>query len=53
VPDLQRTNTGYTALEHEIIEQIRALRFGSLEIQVHNARIVQVERREKRRYDQR
>jgi len=36
-----------TASEREVIRAIRAIRFGSIEITVHDARVVQIERREK------
>jgi hypothetical protein len=39
-------------VEAVVLEYIRSLRFGSVEITVHNARIVQVERREKLRVGQ-
>lgn len=34
----------------EIKQQLAQIQFGSLEIQVHNGQVVQLERREKRRY---
>lgn len=37
--------------EKELIQLVRSLRFGSVEIHVHEARIVQIERRERRRFD--
>ncbi len=37
----------------EILRQLRSLRHGTLEIQVHDARIVQVERRERQRFESR
>jgi len=36
-----------TASEREVIRAIRAIRYGSIEITVHDARVVQIERREK------
>ena len=39
--------------EAHILRQLRSLRLGALEIQVHDARIVQVERRERLRFDER
>lgn len=39
--------------EANILRQLRSLRFGAIEIQVHDARIVQVERRERVRFDDR
>jgi hypothetical protein len=35
----------------EIKVQLAQIQFGSLEIQVHNGQVVQVERREKKRWD--
>ena len=40
-----------TQSERELIRLVRTLRFGSVEIQVHDARIVQLERRERQRFD--
>ena len=37
--------------EAEILRQLRSLTFGALEVHVHDARIVQIERREKIRFD--
>ena len=34
----------------EILEALRGLRFGSVEITVHDCRVVQIERREKVRF---
>jgi len=36
----------------EVIEAIKQTRFGSVEITVHNSEIVQIERKEKIRFDQ-
>jgi hypothetical protein len=41
-----------TRVEVEILRQLRSLKFGALEVQVHDARIVQIERREKTRFDE-
>ena len=38
---------GLTAVEREILRAVREIRYGSVEITVHDARIVQIERREK------
>jgi hypothetical protein len=35
----------------EIVRSLRALRFGSIEIVVHDSRVVQIERKEKLRFD--
>ncbi|MBC6906995.1 DUF2292 domain-containing protein [Saccharophagus sp. K07] len=41
----------------EVLEDIRGqlsqIQFGSLEISVHNGQVVQIERREKKRYERR
>jgi hypothetical protein len=42
-----------SAAEADILRQLRSLRYGTLEVQVHDARVVQVERRERVRFDQR
>ena len=43
-----------TAVDDEVIAEIRKqlshLQYGSLEIQVHNGQVVQLERREKKRW---
>lgn len=35
----------------EIKHQLSQIQFGSLEIQIHNGQVVQLERREKKRWD--
>lgn len=42
-----------TAIEREILRAVREIRFGSVEITVHDARVVQIERREKLRVAER
>jgi hypothetical protein len=37
--------------ERELIRHLRDLRFGALDIQVHDGRIVQIEKRERQRFD--
>lgn len=43
-----------TAVDEEVIAEIKKqlsqLQFGSLEIQIHNGQVVQLERREKKRW---
>lgn len=39
------------SLEEEIARAIRSIRYGSVEIVIHDSRVVQVERREKVRFD--
>lgn len=38
---------GWDRVEEEILRAIRAVRFGSVEIVIHDSRVVQIERREK------
>jgi hypothetical protein len=38
--------------EREVLEAVRALRFGSIEIVVHDGRVVQIETRAKVRFDE-
>ena len=38
--------------ERAVVEAIRALRYGSVEIVVHEGRVVQIETREKVRFDE-
>lgn len=35
----------------EIKQQLTLIQFGSLEIQIHNGQVVQIERREKKRWE--
>jgi hypothetical protein len=42
-----------SAVEAEVLKQLRSLRFGQLTVQIHDARIVQIERTEKFRTDHR
>lgn len=39
------------AWEHEVLAAVRAVRFGSVEVLIHDGRVTQVERREKVRFD--
>jgi len=39
------------AIERAILEAVRGLRFGTVEITVHNSHVIQLERREKTRFD--
>ena len=45
-----RSNDGYR-IEHTILQALKDLRFGSVEIIVHDSKIVQIERREKVRVE--
>jgi hypothetical protein len=38
-------------LASRILELVRSIRFGSIEVVIHEGRVVQVERREKLRFD--
>ena len=38
-------------VEREILRSLREIRFGSIEIVIHDGRVVQIERREKLRLD--
>ena len=38
-------------VEREILRSLREIRFGSIEIVIHDGRVVQIERREKVRLD--
>ena len=40
-------------IEEEILRAVRAIRYGSVEILVHDSRVVQIERREKVRLEAR
>ncbi|MFM2090998.1 MAG: putative small protein [Planctomycetota bacterium] len=44
---------GVSPAELDILRTIRSLRFGAVEIQVHDGRVVQIERRERVRIDDR
>jgi hypothetical protein len=44
---------GFTEALEDIRNQLAQLQYGSLEISVHNGQIVQIERREKKRYEKR
>lgn len=49
------SNQNQNKLDDELIAEIRKqlllVEYGSLEIQVHNGQVVQIERREKKRWD--
>ncbi len=42
---------GDPEVERRILQAVRSLDYGSVEITVHDARVVQIERREKLRFD--
>lgn len=43
--------TAWERVERELRAALREIRYGSLEIVIHDARIVQIERRQKVRFD--
>ena len=49
VPDL--TSQELNEIERHILNTLRSLRFGTLEIVIHDSRVVQIERSEKTRFD--
>ena len=40
-------------IEGELMQALSEIRFGSIEIVIHDSRVVQIERREKVRFDKR
>ena len=40
-----------TEVDAEVIRAIRNIRYGSVEITIHDSRVVQIERKEKRRFE--
>lgn len=40
-----------TEIERQILSSLQQIRFGSLEIVIHDSRVVQIERSEKLRFD--
>ena len=42
---------GLTEVERQILTSLQQIRFGSLEIVIHDSRVVQIERSEKLRFD--
>lgn len=49
----QLPKSGDPDVESAIIEAVRSLRYGSVEVTIHNAKVVQVERKEKLRFTSR
>jgi hypothetical protein len=53
--DDQFNETGHldplSEIDAEIIRAIRNIRYGSVEITIHDSRVVQIERKEKRRFE--
>jgi hypothetical protein len=54
-PDDQLNETGHldplSEVDAEVIRAIRNIRYGSVEITIHDSRVVQIERKEKRRFE--
>lgn len=52
---METHRTGQAAIPEDVLEEIKQqlalIQFGSLEIQIHNGQIVQIERREKKRWE--
>lgn len=52
---METHRTGLAAIPEDVLEEIKQqlalIQFGSLEIQVHNGQVVQIERREKKRWE--
>ncbi|MBI4585696.1 MAG: YezD family protein [Planctomycetes bacterium] len=42
---------GLGAVERDILHAIRSIRYGAVEIIIHDSRVVQIERKEKVRFD--
>ncbi|HTN39745.1 MAG TPA: YezD family protein [Asticcacaulis sp.] len=48
-PEFNASNL--TEIERQILASLQQIRFGSLEIVIHDSRVVQIERSEKLRFD--
>lgn len=46
----QIPKSGDADVETAILDAVRSLRYGSVEVTIHNAKVVQVERKEKLRF---
>ncbi|MBS0151111.1 MAG: YezD family protein [Nitrospira sp.] len=42
----------HRTVEQAILDALKGLRYGSVEILIHDSKVVQIERREKTRFDQ-
>ena len=49
-PDPDRLDS-LSEVDAEVIRAIRNIRYGSVEITIHDSRVVQIERKEKRRFE--
>jgi hypothetical protein len=45
------TLSALSEVDVEVIRAIRNIRFGSVEVTIHDSRVVQIERKEKRRFE--
>jgi hypothetical protein len=41
----------FSEVDAEVLRAIRNIRYGSVEITIHDSRVVQIERKEKRRFE--
>lgn len=52
---METYRTGQAAIPEDVLEEIKQqlalIQFGALEIQIHNGQVVQIERREKKRWE--
>jgi hypothetical protein len=46
-----RPDSGLTEVERHILANLQQIRFGTLEIVIHDSRVVQIEKSEKVRFD--
>jgi hypothetical protein len=46
-----RPDSGLTEVERHILESLQQIRFGTLEVVIHDSRVVQIEKSEKVRFD--
>ena len=51
VPSDLATRTDLNEVERHILTTLRNIRFGALEIVIHDSRVVQIEKSEKTRFD--
>ncbi|HVZ28984.1 MAG TPA: YezD family protein [Asticcacaulis sp.] len=49
-PDV-RPDSGLTEVERHILQSLQQIRFGTLEVVIHDSRVVQIEKSEKVRFD--
>lgn len=50
-PTDARPDSGLTEVERHILQNLQQIRFGTLEIVIHDSRVVQIEKSEKVRFD--